>query len=71
MLGPPLTVRRILISRLIFIFFTGLRILTITACSPAGLRTSTPTKTSLYFPRPTLRITSYGSWSDHSSCVFS
>ena len=54
-LGPPHRFCRILISRLIFFFLTGLRIL-ITQRSPVG--EWTPSKTSEYFPRPTLRTTS-------------
>ena len=55
MFGPPVRFCRILISRLIFFFFTGLRIL-ITHFSL--LPECTPSNTSEYLPRPTLRTTS-------------
>jgi hypothetical protein len=55
MLGPPHRFCRILISRLIFFFLTGLRILTTHFWR---LTTLYPSKTSLYFPRPILRTTS-------------
>lgn len=55
MFVPPRRFCRILISRLIFFFLTGLRIL-ITHRLPS--RTHTPSKTSLYLPRPTLRTIS-------------
>ena len=55
MLGPPHSVCRILISRLIFFFLTGLRIL-ITHLEPFA--EFTPSNTSEYLPRPTLRMTS-------------
>ena len=54
-LVPPRRFCRILISRLIFFFFTGLRILMITF---EFVRTSTPSNTSEYLPRPTFRTTS-------------
>jgi hypothetical protein len=44
---------RILISRLIFFFFTGLRILMMHCCSALQC---TPSNTSLYFPRPTCEL---------------
>jgi len=52
---PPLRFCRILISRLIFFFFTGLRILT---THFSLLMTLMASKTSLYLPRPILRTIS-------------
>ena len=55
MFGPPVRFCKILISRLIFFFFTGFKILiTHLELFPAW----TPSKTSLYFPRPTFLTTS-------------
>ena len=55
MLVPPFRFCRILISRLIFLFLTGLRIL-MTQRASSGM--CMPSNTSLYLPLPTLRITS-------------
>ena len=55
MFGPPVRFCKILISRLIFFFFTGLRILMTHFLSFAPC---TPSNTSEYFPLPTLRTTS-------------
>ena len=55
MFVPPARFCRILISRFIFFFLTGFRILMITFVPVA---TWMPSKTSEYLPRPTLRTTS-------------
>ena len=55
MFGPPYRFCKILISRLIFFFFTGFSTLTMHFSPRSAF---TPSNTSLYFPRPTLRMTS-------------
>ena len=55
MFGPPHRFCRILISRLIFFFLTGLRIL---MTHLALVSSFTPSKTSLYLPRPIFLTTS-------------
>ena len=63
MFGPPARHCRILISRRIFFFFTGFSTL-ITHAAP--LASATPSKTSLYLPRPSRRTTWYPLWLPHS-----
>lgn len=58
--GHPFRVKRILISLLIFYFFTGFKTLITTLCYEGYF---TPSKTSEYFPLPILRMISNWSWS--------